>query len=295
MARKEQGEKGVVAEEAIENQGGPQFKLEADTDEIAEYYRLDPEEVNRYEDARRWYFWLDGKAFGTLAIGYLLAISVGVALSFTDVAVELRNLVMAVVFVGAVVLAAGVVIIKYIVKNRLRKESLNPEETVYYELSQAIENRRDGKSADVMSNVENARKLMVNGNTSPFDAEFNDELVEYLDTVAEDSNEHLLEETFPEFEARISRYLSLIKQNSSEEIHYEVTPVQDEYSTPVGMVKSFISDMAEKRIVRVVFPVVLGLPIIVPIYFIVSETAAQYTFLGYIAILQIYHNLKSQD
>jgi hypothetical protein len=119
-------------------------------------------------------------------------------------------------------------------------------------------------------------------------------LATYLDEVEERDSEKFLLESFPIIANRILQYLSSVKQADLEGVYNEG---EDENSpanqyTPKNMVTSYLGDWTNKRVVRITAPFVLVSPIIWIIYTNMSKTGAQIFFLAFIAVVQIYYNLR---
>lgn len=271
------------------------ISYENSTDDIANKFNLTKSTVNRYEKSRAWYYRIDGKPFLLTLLGYFLVIAVSVSLdSLTDIPESQRNEIMGVLFILLLAVASILWAFKKVAGNRAKKENITAEEAIYYELSQAIKNYKAGRLGDVRTNLQNTHNLFKDGEVRPFDLKFSDELGTYLSDFNEDQSEKFISDTFPPVAVHILRYLNTIDDVNSDGFQYNTEVNSEDYSySPIGMTKSYVSDKFENRIVRISAPFMLISPIVVAIGLYVDELLAQFIFFGFIAVMQIYFNIKS--
>lgn len=271
------------------------FSYEDSTENIAKNFNLAKSTVNRYEKSRGWYYRIEGKPFLLTLLGYFLVVAVSVGLSsLTDIPETQRNEIMAALFILLLATAGILWAFKKVAGNRAKKQNITAEDAIYYELSQAIKNYKAGRLGDVRSNLRNAHNLFQGGDVHPFDLKFNNELGVYLSDFNEDQSERFISNTFPSVAVPILKYLHTIDDVTSDGFQYQTEVTSDDYSySPIGMTKSYISDKFENRIVRISAPFILISPIVIAVGVYIDELLAQFIFFGFIAVMQIYFNIKS--
>jgi hypothetical protein len=273
----------------------PHINGEYSTDSIINEFEFNDESVSRYESAIKWYRWLKGKPFILIGIAYLSAvISRAILETQTSVSEQTTNDVM-LLFFGIFGLAASIGwVLKKIARNRANNENLSKQDAIYHNIVKSFESYKDDRLDDTRKYLKSTNELLGKESGRAFDPEFTQELATYLDEVEERDSEKFLLESFPIIANRILQYLSSVKQADLEGVYNEG---EDENSpanqyTPKNMVTSYLGDWTNKRVVRITAPFVLVSPIIWIIYTNMSKTGAQIFFLAFIAVVQIYYNLR---
>jgi len=266
------------------------------TSDIIEYFSQDSDVISRYEDSRNWYYFLNGKPFLGLVAAYFVGLLASLVLDYFSIFSEgTRENLIGGGFLILLTIPILIWIIKKIVQNRVKKEGLSAEDAIYYELSTAIENYDEKRYSDTLDNLKNAKVLLSKGSPTPFDSRFTEDLRKYLEIVEEEGSEKFVEKSFHKIKNYIVSYLYLIKESQTDELYPADKPSEIDYSSPIGMIRSYIYDISDNPIIRVSIPVILGLPVVAFIYIFVDESVGNYSFFAYIAIVQIYYNVRGSE
>lgn len=266
------------------------------TDKIINKLVIEEHVVNRYEQAKKWQQRVGKKPTALVVGAYFLILIAAIVLNiWTEFSFNQISDIISIIFVILFLIAILGWLAKSIFKNRATNQPLLPEEAVYHRLSRSIQEYQSGNRDTSLDELLSAGQMMHFNDMSPFSQKFNKELNQYIDEVQRRDSEQFYKDTFPEVANKTLAHLSPVCDTNLEYIYTERSNLEqaDDY-TPIDMLKSYIGDWSQNKIIRILLPYIIVSPVIYLVY-TQNQTLAQILAIVIVAIVQTYNRPSRDD